>query len=54
LFFRHKVEKAPKGKSESPWSLHIGIFQILLSIIFPNGITYRSLKNPVAIIVFLI
>jgi hypothetical protein len=26
LFFGHQTRKAPKGKSESPWSLHIRSF----------------------------
>jgi hypothetical protein len=30
-----RLEKAPKGNSNSPWSLHIGIFQILLSMTSP-------------------
>jgi hypothetical protein len=34
--FRRKIDKAPRGKSESLWSLHIGIFQTFLSIIPPK------------------
>ena len=35
---RKPEKEGPKGIFKSPWSLHIGIFQILLSIIPPNGI----------------
>jgi hypothetical protein len=31
-----ETHKAPRGKSESPWSLHIDILQIFLSIIPPK------------------
>jgi hypothetical protein len=38
--------KAPRGESESHWSLHIGIFQIFLSIIHPKKNEIYSQEGP--------
>jgi len=41
---RKPEKEGPKGIFKSPWSLHIGIFQILLPIIPPNGKNLLSIK----------
>jgi hypothetical protein len=42
---KEQRKKAPKGNSKSPWSLQIGIFKILLSMVSPHGIIFSCNTN---------